>query len=150
MEDKRMRVYTDGSYTTDHPHLTGWAYAFIDDDKVFKLKSGTNDDKHIVKMHQIGGELIAVMLACHEAKRDNIKIEINYDYTGIYYWAYDKWKAKKSFTKRYKNFIKPFVEDGTVTFKKVPKSDHHKGFNKIVDDMAYNAILKEANLIEEK
>ena len=69
-------------------------------------------------MHQVGGELTAAMESCKYADKHNIQIEINYKYNGIKCCIYDNWKTNIPFIKHYKNFIKPYIKNGIVTFNK--------------------------------
>lgn len=135
--EKRLQIYTDGSYRLSYPSLVGWAFIAVDNETVLDKVSGALDNSEIAKMYQIAGELYAVMAACKYADKYNILIEIHYDYEGIEFWAYDAWKANKPFTQYYKKFIQPYVKKRIVTFKKTLA---HKGFNIVADTLAYNAI----------
>lgn len=106
-------VYVDGSYNPKNKHV-GWAYV-IEDERSGKVGYFDNGylDTEINEMRQVGGELKAVIEALLYIRKFNSKMNVYYDYEGIYKWVDDawlakkkpSWKAKNEWTRKYRKFI---------------------------------------------
>lgn len=114
-----IKLYTDGSYTTKNPTVSGWG--FISEDKNVKRAGSLTGE--IVSMRQIGGELKAVMEAVKYAiNNDYDEVTICYDYIGIEKWARNQWKANKRWTQAYRNWIMSQSRKIKINFLKVSGS----------------------------
>ena len=125
-----LDVYTDGSFNGKQ---ASWAFIVIQDDKPLFSKKGVLDGD-INSMWQIGGEIKAAENAVLWAKKMDCKININYDYLGVEYWATGKWRAKNPHTKAYQTFMQENAKyvNGYVKIKS------HSGnlYNEMADSLA--------------
>lgn len=110
-----IEVYVDGSFTTKKPDIVGWGYKSSQREGAGEL---TGD---IAAMHQVGGEIKAVMEAVKDhANAGEQEISILHDYEGLEAWANGRWKAKNVFTKAYQKFITDARAKGiTIHFVKI-------------------------------
>jgi len=99
---RTIEVYTDGSFTTNHPTLVGWGIVASDGHKAH----GALVREDIVHMRQVGGEVKAAIEAVRYAHSKGYqKVIIKHDYEGVSAWANGSWKAKKPATKEYQEWI---------------------------------------------
>ncbi len=100
-----MDIYVDGSWSANKPGVVGWAFVLVNNGIQNAIKGQLTGD--IVSMHQVGGELKAVMKAIEycETRPDIIITAIYYDYDGIKKWLTGEWKTKNEYTQAYKNYI---------------------------------------------
>ena len=109
-------AYVDGSYI-DNRYSYG-CVLFYNENKY--VLSGSDNDPEYVSMRNVAGEITGCINAIswainHKAK----KIEIYYDYEGIEKWALGLWKANKSGTIKYKEFISRVINEIDISFVKV-------------------------------
>ena len=125
-----LRAYTDGTFNNKNG-ITGYGVVIVKDNKVIDSFGGTVPNS---TMWQIEGELTAVKKAVEYCVwRDIKEIEINYDYNGCEFFATGKWKTKKDFIIKYKQFIKE--SDIKIVWRKVKA---HSGdiYNDLADKIA--------------
>jgi len=140
---KKVHIYTDGSFTTLYPKYSGWGMVAIDDNgNVLGRQSGVLQGA-VSTMRQIGGELKGAMIAVKWAIINNYdKVIIHYDYEGVKQWGEGNWKAKKTWTAQYSDYMIN-IKNIKVEFKHVG-NEHHQGFNQMADTLANNAIISAA------
>ena len=141
-KDKKANVfaYIDGSYDD---YKKAFSYAGIIFNNGEKIEfSNANNDKELVELRNVAGELYASMYVMKYAKQNNIKeIIIYYDYAGIEMWATDKWKANLKLTQQYAMFSKEIMKDVNIIFHKV-KAHSGVEYNEEVDKLAKKALQK--------
>lgn len=132
-QKQKLYVYTDGSYRDGI--YSGAFLAYKGTKCIFK-DSGIGTKA--ASMHNVAGELSAVMRATVWLSRSNHRGVIVYDYEGIEKWLDGSWRCKNEYTKQYRNFMKRYVKDGTVEFKWV------KGHNGDLGNAQADKLAKEA------
>lgn len=99
--------------------------------------SGSITDPELTSMRNVAGELQAVLSVIEYAQQKGIKkAVICYDYEGIEKWYTGEWKAKKAFTKSYRNRL--HLADMQIEFQKV-KAHSGIDLNERVDKLAKSA-----------
>ena len=131
---EKVYVYTDGSYRDGI-----YSGAFLVFRGLTCIYQDSGCGMKAASMHNIAGELSAVMHAARWLKRNNYKATIIYDYTGIKHWAMREWKAKNEFTRAYQKFIYPYLEQMYITFRWVKGHDGDIG-NTMADNLARKAL----------
>lgn len=133
-------AYVDGSFRNGK---TSYAFVIIKNDEIIHKHYGVIHDKEINGGHQVGGEIQAVISAvkwCHDNK---LKVCVAHDYSGLYKWVCDlfnggkAWKANKSYTVNYREFIEEYRHT-IISFKKVAAHTGNK-WNEYVDGLAKSA-----------
>lgn len=133
-------IFVDGSFN-ELDKVIGGAFVVIEDNKIV-YEQKIRDDKHeeLLKMRNVGGELLATTYAIKYALAKNKKqLTVCHDYQGIASWADGSWQAKQDITKRYRDFVKEAQKDGLeLSFKKISA---HTGvtFNERADELAKEA-----------
>ncbi|MHB1653689.1 MAG: ribonuclease H1 domain-containing protein [Desulfitobacteriaceae bacterium] len=127
-------VYTDGSYFEGR---YAWAYAFVKDDKVVYEDSNVGKNPQAATMHNVAGELAAVLYAVRRAAQMGVRIRIHHDYEGIAFWVTGEWRTKNEFTQAYAKLM--MEHQGIYQFTKVQA---HTGdtYNEYVDSKAKKAL----------
>jgi viroplasmin and RNaseH domain-containing protein len=137
-EEPEVFAYIDGSYDDSQKVFSYAGIIFNNGEKV--PFSNVNNDKELVELRNVAGELCAAMFVMDYAKRNNIKgITIYYDYAGIEMWATDKWKSNLKFTQEYSRYSKEIMKDVKIVFKKV-KAHSGVKYNEEVDKLAKMAL----------
>ena len=127
-----LDVYVDGSYRNER---TLFGFIVVEGNKARYQERGELTGP-VTAMHQIGGELKAVVNAVQWAKKNAQPIVICYDYVGIECWVADlfgkkPWKTKNPWTAKYRHFMLA-NSDWVVRMKRVKAhSGHH--WNETVD-----------------
>lgn len=109
---KVLDIYTDGSFSKSTPDFTYGAFYCpgVNVKQAFK----TNVEE-ATSMWNVGGELLAAMCAmificgvAEELEKQGETLEVNlyYDYEGVGKWVKGDWKAKKTLTQGYRDFMK--------------------------------------------
>ena len=129
-------VYTDGSYNSNLEVYSGAFLVYKGHEFLYKDSGIGSRAKDI---HNVAGELSAVMHAAKWLKNNNLEGTIVYDYLGISAWIKGEWSAKNSYVKEYKKFMLPYYKKGIVKFKWVKGHNGDLG-NHLADVEARNAI----------
>jgi len=131
-------AYVDGSYN-DVKKLYGYGIVLINKDKKYEF-SGSDNEKDMLSMRNVSGEILGSMRAIKEAEKLGIKeITIYYDYKGIECWATGEWKRNKKGTIAYYEFIQSMKDKIKINFVKV-KAHSGVELNEIVDKLAKDAV----------
>lgn len=133
-----IKVYTDGSWSSNKPGVSGWGYLVVLGDKIIHHQYGQAPGDS----QQVGGELKAAMAGLLWAKKAGLKeVTICHDYTGVADWADGSWKPKKELPKKYVSFLQTTVNDLSITFEKIPA---HAGdpFNELADKLAKKGVIE--------
>lgn len=119
-ERKAAIAYTDGSYNPKTKKC-GAGIVYTDDKGVEIVMSiPLKVDEETAKMMNIVGEVQAALTAVETALADGMdEIVICYDYLGVQTWVTGEWKAKKDFTKDYKEKMLSCMNRIAIRFKKV-------------------------------
>ena len=154
-------AYVDGSFITlegDNVPIYGFG-GFVQYNSKPHYFKGCGDDKNLVKMRNVAGEIIAAMTAVKIAEGARLKqLTIVYDYAGIEEWAMGNWKTNTPGTQYYARFMTQARQRIKLEFVKVKGHTGVQG-NEIADALAkssvgypiekkYEGIVKSAELIE--
>ncbi len=137
-----MKAYVDGSYNVATERF-GYGvvlfYTLDGEEKVLQLSKGFSNPE-LAQMRNVAGEIMGAGEAMKKAKEMGIKeLTIYHDYEGIAKWCTGEWKAKKTWTKKYKDFYDEISKDVQIKFEKVLA---HSGdtYNEIADKLAKEAV----------
>ena len=137
IDNDSCRAYIDGSYLDNVGYAFGSVF-FTSDKEYHNL--GYDNNLEILSLRNIAGELLSAIysieLAINLCKR---KIEIYYDYEGIYKWAVGDWKAKTDITKAYATLMSNYSNYIDIKFIKV-KSHSGVVYNDLADKLAKKAL----------
>ncbi len=128
-------IYVDGSYLNKQ---YSWGFAVYLDDKLIYTGKGIGENSAAAALHNVAGELEAVIKAIIWAKENKISpIIIHHDYIGISEWAEGRWKTNNEITKQYSLFMSGELE--WVSFQKVAGHTGVEG-NELADQLAKSAL----------
>ena len=108
MSEKIIDVYTDGSYTWANPDTTFGAFYIPSMDVKMVYKMSTPQAR---ESRNVAGELIGSMMAILEMAKladespEKIVMNLIYDYEGVGKWLTGEWRAKKTLTQKYVQFV---------------------------------------------
>lgn len=138
--DNMIEAYVDGSY--EHSIKTyGSGVVILKDNKIEKTYSIKGDDKLLVDMRNVAGEIEAAKIAMEYCLDNNIEyLRLYFDYEGIEKWCTGVWKANKEGTIKYKKFYDSIKSNLNVEFIKVKAHSGNK-YNEEADRLAKLAIL---------
>ena len=105
IQNRFYPVYTDGSYSSNHPGVYAWAFVVRDNQGIVYEACGARQGQ-AATMRNVAGELAAAMRAVKWAVQKGIKIKIYHDYEGVGNLVTGKWKAKNPFTKAYVEYMR--------------------------------------------
>lgn len=142
-QGKNYDIYVDGSFQKGTNQYS-WAFVVYDGNELVFSDSGVGDNSEAASIHNIAGELAAVMRAIKWADEQNKKpITIHHDYVGIAAWATGDWKAKNKFTQAYSSFVAAYRS--WINFNKVRGHSGVEG-NEVADRLAGEAIRNSQNI----
>jgi len=139
IDDNTVEAYVDGSY--EHSiKLYGSGVVILKGGEVIKKLSVKGNDKDLVDMRNVAGEIEASKLAMNYCLENEIKNLILYfDYEGIEKWCTGTWKTNKEGTINYKRYYDRIKDSLNVKFVKVKARSGNK-FNDEADRLAKQSI----------
>lgn len=138
-EDEMLIAYVDGSFSKDKGRYS-YGCVFIKPDGTVETKNGSGNDKEVLAIRNVGGEMLGAINAAKYAYENGyLSVDICYDYAGIEMWATGQWKTNNSLTKQYADYMKHMNEKIVIKFHKVAA---HTGveYNEMADKLAKEAI----------
>ncbi|NLH02483.1 MAG: reverse transcriptase-like protein [Clostridiales bacterium] len=143
LKDNEMIAYVDGSFDVKVGYYAYGVILFSKDGKF--TYSGRGNEKDLIEMRNVSGEIKGAMVAMNIALEKNIDtLYLYYDYMGIEKWLTGEWKTNKIGTKKYKEFYDSIKDRLNVVFKKV-KSHSGDTYNEEVDKLARAALKIDEN-----
>ncbi|CEI73472.1 viroplasmin family protein [Romboutsia hominis] len=134
-----VKAYVDGSYEHSIREY-GSGVVIIKNEEVIKTYSKKGNDKDLVGMRNVAGEIEAAKIAMNYCIDNNINNLILYfDYEGIEKWCLGLWKTNKEGTTKYKKFYDNIKDKLNVEFVKVKAHSGNK-YNDEADKLAKKAI----------
>lgn len=140
-KNTEMIAYIDGSYDDTLKRYSYGVIIFFNGQKLEFSKS--DNDKELIEIRNVAGELKASIFAMNYAINNKVKnLDIYYDYNGIAMWASGQWKANLPFTKEYANYAKKVMNIVKINFIKVESHTGDK-YNEEVDKLARAALYQD-------
>nr|WP_312983021.1 ribonuclease H family protein [Clostridioides sp.] len=139
IDDNTVEAYVDGSY--EHSiKLYGSGVVILKGEDVIKTLSVKGNDKDLVDMRNVAGEIEASKLAMNYCLENGIKnLIIYFDYEGIEKWCTGAWKTNKEGTINYKRYYDRIKDSLNVKFVKVKAHSGNK-YNDEADRLAKQSI----------
>ncbi len=139
LDENTVKAYVDGSY--EHCiKAYGSGVVILKDNEVEKTYSLKGNEKSMVDMRNVAGEIEASKIAMQYCIDNKIKnLELYFDYEGIEKWCSGAWKANKEGTKEYKKYYDEIKKQLNVKFVKVKAHSGDK-YNEEADKLAKRAI----------
>ncbi len=131
-------IYVDGSYIDGN---IGYAFVALEEGEVVHEQFAQVQDDWLQDMHQIGGEIKAVLEAIAWCQDCGIKkAAVIYDYSGLERWVTGEWAARKPATQKYVRIASNWPI--TVTWH---KTESHTGdrWNERADELAKQGALQQ-------
>ena len=133
-------AYIDGSFDKNKKIYGYGGYIMYKGEKY--VIQGNGNDKELVEMRNVAGEILASQEIIKKAIELGIKsIDIFYDYAGIENWATGIWACNKTGTKDYHDFFQDIKSKIKINFKKVKGHSGNEG-NDEADKLAKEACFK--------
>lgn len=143
LKDNEMIAYVDGSFDVEVGYYAYGVILFSRDGKF--TDSGRGNEKDLIDMRNVSGEIEGAMVAMNIALEKNIDtLYLYYDYMGIEKWLTGEWKTNKIGTKKYKEFYDSIKDRLNVVFIKV-KSHSGDTYNEEVDKLARASLKIDTN-----
>lgn len=134
-----VKAYVDGSYEHSIREY-GSGVVIIKNEEVIKTYSKKGNDKDLVGMRNVAGEIEAAKIAMDYCIDNNINnLVLYFDYEGIEKWCLGLWKTNKEGTVKYKKFYDNIKDKLNVEFVKVKAHSGNK-YNDEADKLAKKAI----------
>ena len=133
-----IKVYVDGTF---YNGMYGGGYVVYEDDKITYQDCGIGkNDKELLSMRNIAGEMTACMRATNWLAKNNKIGTIIHDYIGLSKWVTSEWNANKKYTKMYVSYMKSFYDKGIIKFEWVKGHTNIEG-NEIADRLAKQSVM---------
>lgn len=134
---KRLAVYVDGSYDKN-TKVYGYGMVIITEEEILQ-KNGNGIDTEGV--WNVAGEVTGAVKAIEYALANGYtELTIHHDYTGIQKWADGEWKAKKTISKNYADYVRNARQAGLVINFRWIKGHSGNCYNEQADRLAKQAI----------
>ena len=138
-ENNLVEAYVDGSYEHSIREY-GSGVVILKDGNIQKTYSEKGNDKSLITMRNVAGEIEAAKLAMSYCIDNNIKsLKLYFDYEGIEKWCTGAWKTNKIGTIEYKKYYDSIKDKLNVNFIKVKAHSGDK-YNEEADKLAKKAI----------
>lgn len=133
-----IKVYVDGTF---YNGMYGGGYVVYEDEKIIYQDCGIGkNDKELLSMRNIAGEMTACMRATNWLAKNNKIGTIIHDYIGLSKWVTSEWNANKKYTKMYASYMQPFYYKGIIKFEWVKGHTNIEG-NEIADRLAKQSVM---------
>lgn len=134
-----VKAFVDGTF---YHGMYGGGYVIMDpQDNIIYTDCGIGkQDKELLSMRNISGEMTAAMRATKWIDTHVGKGIIIHDYNGLAKWVTGEWQANKKYTKLYADFMKPFYTLDIISFQWVKGHTNIQG-NEIADKLAKEAVV---------
>lgn len=137
----KLLAYVDGSFSNIIKKYAA-AAVYVIDDEVIATEALAYDDKELVQIRNVAGEIKASMMAINYAiDKGYDEVHIFFDYEGIRSWAMGYWKTNIDATKDYKKFFDAKKDKVEIHFHKVEAHTGDK-YNELADSLAKKALIK--------
>ncbi|NLV75571.1 MAG: RNase H [Tissierellia bacterium] len=134
IKENEAIAYVDGSFDATNKIYSYGVILFTTEGKF--TYSQKEDDKNLVDMRNVAGEIRGAMVAMKEAINMNKDVlYLHYDYMGIEKWAKGEWKTNKYGTQKYKEYYDSIKDILKVEFIKVKAHSGDK-YNEEADKLA--------------
>ncbi len=134
IKENEAIAYVDGSFDATNKIYSYGVILFTTEGKF--TYSQKEDDKNLVDMRNVAGEIRGAMVAMKEAINMNKDVlYLHYDYEGIEKWAKGEWKTNKYGTQKYKEYYDSIKDILKVKFIKVKAHSGNK-YNEEADKLA--------------
>ena len=138
-------AYVDGSYNV-HTGQFSYGVVFFTGAKDLSGKaqelhySQAFSHPELAEMRNVAGEIMGSGQAMKIARTLGIReLTIYHDYEGIAKWCTGEWKAKKPWTRKYKEFYDEVSKEVQISFVKVKGHSNDK-YNDLADALAKEAV----------
>ena len=133
-----IRVYVDGTF---YNGMYGGGYVVYEDEKIIYQDCGIGkNDKELLSMRNISGEMTACMRATNWLAKNNKIGTIIHDYIGLSKWVTGEWNTNKHYTRKYAEWMYPFYKNGIIKFEWVKGHTNIEG-NEIADRLAKQSVM---------
>lgn len=134
IKENEAIAYVDGSFDATNKIYSYGVILFTTKGKF--TYSQKEDDKNLVDMRNVAGEIRGAMVVMKEAINMNKDVlYLHYDYEGIEKWAKGEWKTNKYGTQKYKEYYDSIKDILKVEFIKVKAHSGDK-YNEEADKLA--------------
>lgn len=135
---KKNYAFVDGSFNPE-TKIYGCGGFLIDQHGKKHIIQETGNDPKIAKMRNVAGELLGAKETVKLARKLGMKtLKIFYDYEGVEYWVSGLWRAKKTETIRYRDYMRVMMNGIKITF------EHVRGHAGILENEEADQLAKEA------
>lgn len=138
-------AYVDGSYNIRTRHFSYGIVFFTgavdsEGNRQELHFSKEFDHPELAEMRNVAGEIMGAAEAMKMADKLSIKeLTIYHDYEGISKWCTGEWKAKKTWTQKYRDFYRNISKNVNINFVKVKGHSNDK-YNDLADALAKKAV----------
>lgn len=138
-------AYVDGSYNIRTKHFSYGIVFFTgavdsEGNRQELHFSKEFDHPELAEMRNVAGEIMGAAEAMKMADKLSIKeLTIYHDYEGISKWCTGEWKAKKTWTQKYRDFYRNISKNVNINFVKVKGHSNDK-YNDLADALAKKAV----------
>lgn len=138
-------AYVDGSYNIRTRHFSYGIVFFTgavdsEGNRQELHFSKEFDYPELAEMRNVAGEIMGAAEAMKMADKLSIKeLTIYHDYEGISKWCTGEWKAKKTWTQKYRDFYRNISKNVNINFVKVKGHSNDK-YNDLADALAKKAV----------
>lgn len=133
-----IEIYVDGTF---YNGMYGGGYVVYENGEIIFQDCGIGkNDKELLSMRNIAGEMTACMRATNWLAKNNKIGTIIHDYIGLSKWVTSEWNANKKYTKMYAQFMKNYYNKGIIKFKWVKGHTNIEG-NEIADRLAKQSVI---------
>lgn len=136
---KKNYAFVDGSFNPE-TKVYGCGGFLIDQHGKKHIIQESGDDPKMAKMRNVAGELLGAKTIAKLARDLGMKsLKIFYDYEGVEHWVSGLWRAKKTETIKYRDYMRLIIKMGVkITF------EHVRGHAGILENEEADRLAKEA------